>query len=332
MKALVSEAPGGPETLVLREATAPEPGAGEVLVEVRACALNFPDTLIIRDLYQVKPPRPFSPGSEVAGVVLRTGSGVDGFAPGDRVIARTTYGGLAEQLVASAEQCFPLPDAMDFATGAALLMTYGTSYHALHQRAGLKRGETLLVLGASGGVGLAAVELGRDIGARVVAAASSEEKLALARSAGAHAGFVYPTGPFDSGSARELAALFKAELGAAGADVIYDPVGGAYAEAAFRAINWGGRFLVVGFPAGIPKIALNLPLLKGASICGVFNGGLMRAQPDVQRRNCEELLRLCVAGRIRPRISERVGLADAPAAIQRLADRQATGKLVVEVA
>ncbi len=329
MKAMLSYQPGGPDTLVLSDLPDPVPGPGEVLIGVKACGVNYPDSLVIEDRYQFKPTRPFAPGGEVSGIVERLGAGVTQFRPGDRVIGSVTAGGMAEKLVVAATRCTPIPDAMPFDEAAAFILTYGTSYYALKQRAALKPDETLLVLGAAGGVGIAAVELGRAMGARVIAAASSDEKVAFARSCGAQEGLVYPPGPFDKPGAKALADLFKVACGRDGADVIYDPVGGDYSEAALRAIGFEGRFLVVGFPAGIARIPLNLALLKSCQIVGVFWGEFTRRDPDANRQNNAELLALYAAGQIRPHISARYPLARAGEAIAHLAGRQAQGKVVV---
>jgi NADPH:quinone reductase len=287
--------------------------------------------LIIEDRYQFKPPRPFAPGGEVAGVVVAVGAGVSALSPGDRVIGSTIAGGMAEKLALEANLCVPMPDAMPFDEASALVLTYGTAIYALKDRAGLKRGESLLVLGAAGGVGLAAVELGKAMGARVIAAASSEEKVAFARAHGAADGLVYPPGPFDNPGRRALADLFKQACGDGGADVIYDPVGGDYSEAALRAIAWDGRFLVIGFPAGIAKLPLNLTLLKSCQVVGVFWGGFARRQPEANAANIRELLSLYSSGAIRPVISERYPLPKAGEAIARLAARKAMGKIVVVI-
>jgi NADPH2:quinone reductase len=329
MKATLSKAPGGPDTLVLEELPDPRPAAGEVLIAVKACGVNFPDSLIIEDRYQAKPPRPFAPGGEVAGVVEAVAPGVTAFRPGDRVIGSLIWGGMAEKVAVAAARCTPMPDSMPFDEASALVLAYGTSIHALKDRARLKAGETMLVLGAAGGVGLSAVELGKAMGARVIAAASSQEKVDLARRHGADAGVVYPPGPFDKAGARALADLFKSACGETGADVIYDPVGGDYAEAALRSIAWEGRFLVVGFPAGIPKLPLNLALLKGCQVVGVFWGAFTQRDPMGNAANIAELMRLYADGRIRPLVSERYSLAKAGAAIARLTGRQAMGKIVV---
>ncbi len=329
MKAMLSKRVGGPDTLELESLPDPAPGAGEVLIAVKACGVNYPDSLIIEDRYQFKPPRPFAPGGEVAGVVEAVGTGVTAYKPGDRVIGSLIWGGMAEKVVLTAARCTPMPDNMPFDEASALVLTYGTSIHALKDRAKLKEGETLLVLGAAGGVGLSAVELGKTMGARVIATASSQEKVGLARKHGADAGAVYPPGPFDKAGTKALADLFKAACGEGGADVIYDPVGGDYAEAALRAIAWEGRYLVVGFPAGIPKLPLNLTLLKGCQVVGVFWGGFTQRDPKANAANIAELMQLYAKGAIRPLVSERFPLAKAGQAIARLAGRQAMGKIVV---
>jgi NADPH:quinone reductase len=327
MKALLSKAPGGPESLVLEDMANPAPETGEVVISVKACGVNYPDVLIIKDEYQFKPARPFSPGGEIAGVVDVVAEDVTRFKPGDRVIAVSGWGGMAEKADVPASRCVPLPDGMPFEEGAAFLMTYGTAHHALKNRAGLKAGETLLVLGAAGGVGLAAVEIGKAMGARVVAATSSEEKAALARSKGADECVVYPTGLLSD--ARSVADALKGAVAPAGADVIFDGVGGDYSACALRAIAWGGRHLVIGFPAGIPKVPLNLPLLKGASVIGVFWGAFVEREPERHAGNVRELMQLYAAGTIRPHISARYPLAEGGKAIRDLADRKATGKIVV---
>jgi NADPH2:quinone reductase len=329
MKAMLSRQAGGPDTLVLEEIADPVPGAGEVLIAVKACGVNYPDVLIVEDRYQFKPPRPFAPGGEVAGIVESVGAGVTAFKPGDRVIGSCIAGGMAEKLALQAERCIAMPAAMPFDEASALVLTYGTSIHALKDRARLQKGETLLVLGAAGGVGLSAVELGKAFGARVVAAASSEEKVAFARTHGADTGVVYPAGPFDKAGARALADLFKGACGEKGADVVYDPVGGDYSEAALRSIAWQGRFLVVGFPAGIPRLPLNLTLLKGCQVVGVFWGDFTRRNPEANAANIGELMQLYAKGAIKPVISERYPLARAGDAIARLASRGAMGKIVV---
>jgi NADPH2:quinone reductase len=329
MKAMLSRRVGGPETLTLEELPNPEPGAGEVLLAVKACGVNYPDLLIIEDRYQYKPERPFAPGGEVAGVVEAVGAGVTNFKRGDRVIGSTTAGGMAEKLVLGADRCIAMPDAMPFDEASALVLTYGTTIYALKDRGHLKRGETLLVLGAAGGVGISAVELGKAYGARVIAAVSSPEKLAFAKKHGADDGVVYPPGPFDKAGTKALADLFKSACGESGADVIYDPVGGDYSEAALRAIAWEGRFLVVGFPAGIARLPLNLTLLKSCQVVGVFWGAFTRRDPKANAANIAELMRLYAEGKIKPVVSERFPLARAGEAIKRLGERKAMGKIVV---
>jgi NADPH:quinone reductase-like Zn-dependent oxidoreductase len=329
MKALLSHKPGGPETLRVQEIDAPEATEGELLVRIRACAINFPDVLIIEDKYQRKPARPFAPGCEFAGEVIAIGKRVDGWSTGDRMIASLGFGGLAEQLVLPAERAIRLPPERTFEEGSALLMTYATSMHALIDRGRLKSGESLLVLGAAGGVGLAAIEIGKALGARVIAAVSSEQKADAAGEAGADAVIVYPRGPFDGNGQKALAAMFKDALGPRGADVILDPVGGDYTEAALRTIAWEGRFLVVGFPAGIPRLSLNLPLLKGCEVCGVFWGGFNVREPERNAAHVEQLFRWWEEGRIAPKISATYPLQRAGEAIAALRDRSAIGKLVV---
>lgn len=326
MRALLSEAPGGPETLQLREIIDPTPGPGELLVRVRACSINYPDVLIIEDKYQLKPPRPFAPGSEIAGEVDAIGEGISGCSIGDRIIAATGFGGLAEKVVITAARAVPLPPDRSFAEGSALLLTYATAIHALVDRGRLQAGQTLLVLGAAGGVGIAAVEIGKALGARVIAAVSSDEKAQAAREAGADAAVVYPTADLDP---RALSQLFKDAVGSDGADVILDPVGGDYAEAALRAIGWQGRFLVVGFPAGIPKLPLNLTLLKSCDVCGVFWGAFAARDPKRNAAHVEQLFRWWAEGKIRPRISATYSLERGGEAIAALRDRKAIGKLVV---
>ena len=329
MRALLSVAPGGPETLRIEDVQDPGPGDGELLVRVRACSINYPDALIIEDKYQLRPPRPFAPGSEVAGEVIGVGAGVEGWTAGDRLIAATGYGGLAEKVVVRAPAAFRLPAERSFEEGSALLLTYATAIHALADRGRLETGQTLLVLGAGGGVGTAAVEIGKAMGARVVAAASSEEKAAAARRAGADAAIVYPAGPFDRDGLKQLSQLFKDAVGPAGADVIVDPVGGDYSEAALRSVAWQGRFLVVGFPAGIARLPLNLTLLKSCDVCGVFWGAFAAREPGRNAAHVERLFAWWADGKIAPKISGRFTLEDAPEAIARLRDRTAVGKLVV---
>ncbi|WP_294120129.1 NADPH:quinone oxidoreductase family protein [Sphingomonas sp.] len=329
MKALLSHDPGGPETLRVTELPDPVPGPGELLVRVRAAAVNYPDVLIIEDKYQFKPPRPFAPGGEIGGEVEAVGEGVEGWKAGDRLIAVPGWGGFSEKVVIAAKTGIPLPAERSFVDGAALLLTYATSIHALYDRGRLQAGQTLLVLGAAGGVGLAAVELGKARGARVIAAVSSEEKAAAARQAGADEAIVYPRGPFDKDGQKALATLFKEAVGPGGADVIYDPVGGDYAEPALRAIAWEGRYLVVGFPAGIPKLPLNLTLLKSCDVCGVFWGAFAARDPKANAAHVAELFRLWDEGKIRPHVSATYPLERGGEAIAAMAARQVIGKLVV---
>jgi NADPH:quinone reductase-like Zn-dependent oxidoreductase len=329
VKALLSEQPGGPETLRIADLPDPQPGPGELLVRVHACAINYPDVLIIEDKYQLKPPRPFAPGGEVAGEVEALGDGVEGWSAGDRLIAVPGFGGLVEKIVLPARSAFRLPAARSFEDGAALLLTYATSIHALADRGRLQAGQTLLVLGAAGGVGLAAVELGKAMGARVVAAVSSEEKARAAREAGADDALIYPPGPFDRDGQKALADRFKGAVGPAGADVIFDPVGGDYAEPALRSIGWGGRYLVVGFPAGIPKLPLNLTLLKSCDVCGVFWGAFAMRDPAANAAHVEQLFRWWDEGKIAPKVSATYPLERAGEAITAIAERRAIGKLVV---
>jgi NADPH:quinone reductase len=328
MKALVSKATGLPETLVMEDMPAPQPGPDEVAIAVKAVGVNYPDVLIIQDMYQFKPERPFAPGGEVAGVIVAAGDKVKAVKVGDRVIGSTGWGGMAEQIVISENRVTPIPDAMPFDEASAFLMTYGTSHYALKDRAALKAGETLLVLGAAGGVGIAAVELGKAMGATVIAGASSQEKVDFALKAGADAGVVYPSGALSKDAKKQLSDdLKKACRG--GADVIYDAVGGDYAEPALRAINWEGRYLVIGFPAGIPAIPLNLTLLKSCQIVGVFWGAYTARDPVGNKANIAELFSLYGQGKIKPQISKRFPFAEGSQAIRELMDRKATGKLVV---
>jgi NADPH:quinone reductase len=329
MKALLSKTVGGPDALVIEDLPSPQPKPGHAVITVKACGVNYPDVLIIEDLYQFKPARPFAPGGEVSGVVKAVGEGVTNVKVGQRVLGNTGWGGMAEELALEASRLIPIPDSMPFDEAAAFIMTYGTSYYGLKDRGHLKPGQTLLVLGAAGGVGLAAVELGHVMGARVIAAASSQEKVDLCLKHGADAGVVYPKGPFDKESARALANSFKVACGEHGADVVYDGVGGDYAEAAIRCMAWEGRFLVIGFPAGIPRIPLNLALLKSCDIAGVFWGAAVARDPKAHQQNVKELLDLYAAGKIKPYVSEHFPLAQAPKAIAHLASRKAMGKVVV---
>lgn len=329
MKALLSHEVGGPETLRLTDIPEPMPDRGELLVRVRACAINFPDVLIIEDKYQSKPLRPFAPGGEIAGEVIAAGEGVSGWSVGDRLIAALGFGGLKEQVTVPVKRAFALPPERSFEEGAALLMTYATVIHALADRGRLRAGQTLLILGAGGGIGIAAVEIGKALGARVIASASSQEKADAAREAGADLAVVYPSGPFDRDGQKALAAFFKQAVGPDGADVILDPVGGDYTEAALRSIAWEGRFLVVGFPAGIAKLPLNLTLLKSCDVCGVFWGGFFARDPHRNAEHVQQLFRWWSEGRIAPKISATYPLERAGEAIAALRNREVVGKLVV---
>ena len=331
MRALLSRAPGGPETLELAELPDPVAGAGQVVVDVRACAINYPDVLIIEDKYQFKPQRPFAPGGEIAGVVSALGEGVSGWSVGDRVIAMMGHGGLVEKVAVDVAKLYRLPEGRSFAEGSALMLTYATTIHALLDRGHLKAGETLLVLGAAGGVGLAAVELGKAFGARVIGAVSSEEKAAAVREAGADDVLIYGRAPFDKDQSKALADQFKAAVGASGADVIYDAVGGDYAEPALRSIAWEGRYLVVGFPAGIPKLPLNLTLLKSCDVCGVFWGAFAARDPKANQAHVEHLFRLWEAGKIAPRVTQEFAFEQGGEAIAKMGNRGAIGKMVVKV-
>ena len=327
-KAMLSRAPGGPETLELSDIPMPKPGPGEVRVAVKAAGVNFPDTLMIRDLYQYRPDRPFAPGGEIAGVVDAVGPGV-AMTVGTRVLALTLYGGFASHVVIPADDAIPFPDAMPFDEAAAFIFTYGTSYYGLTDRGHLSSGQTLLVLGAAGGIGASAVELGLAMGARVIGAVSSEDKAAFVRGLGAQDVLVYPA-EMDRAGQKQFGSKIKA-LCPDGVDVVYDPVGGPYAEPALRAMAWGGRYLVVGFPAGIPEIPLNLPLLKGCDIAGVFWGAFTKKDPARFAHQVAEMFRLYRAGQIRPRVSETYPLAQAAVALNRIADRKATGKIVLTI-
>ena len=322
MKAVLCTRFGGPDDLELADLPAPEPGAGEVAVGVKAAALNFFDTLIIAGKYQMKPAFPFSPAAEFAGVVDRVGAGVTAFKAGDRVAASMGYGAARECVVIAANRLARVPDNVDFDRAAGLLITYGTTLHALKDRAKLKAGETLAVLGASGGVGLAAVELGKQMGARVIACASSEHKLALARQHGADAVINY--------AAEDLREALRRATDGKGPDVIYDPVGGPYSEPALRAVGWEGRFLVVGFAAGdIPKLPLNLVLLKNCDVRGVFWGAWSEREPEAHRANIAQLLTWCADGKLAVHIHRIFPLAQTAQALKALAGRSVMGKVIL---
>jgi NADPH2:quinone reductase len=329
MKALISDTPGGPETLELVDKPNPEPGKGQVLIEVKAAGVNYPDTLIIRDLYQFKPPRPFTPGTEVSGVVAAIGEGVTRFKAGDKVFAiLMNNGGFATHALALEHEITPLADGMSHAEAAAFMMTYATSYYALKDRADLQAGETLLILGAAGGVGSAALELGKAMGAKVIAAVSSQDKADFCRELGADETLVYPS-ELDKDAQRALSKEIKALAGGDGVNVVYDGVGGPYAEPALRAIGWEGRYLVIGFPAGIPSIPLNLTLLKSCQVVGVFWGAAVMRDPAAHAKNVGELFELFKAGKIKPRVTKSFSLEDGAAALSHLESRSATGKVVI---
>jgi NADPH2:quinone reductase len=324
MKAVLCKAYGPPESLVLEDVSAPEPSEGEVLVDVHASALNFPDVLMIAGKYQSQPPFPFSPGGELAGTVAALGAGVSGFEIGERVFASTGVGGFAEQVVVRDKALQRIPESMTFAQASGISTTYGTSYYALKQRADLQPGETLLVLGAAGGVGLAAVELGKAMGARVLAAASSTEKLAAAKAAGADELIDYSDG--------ELKDKVKALTEGKGADVIYDPVGGALFDQCMRSINWYGRILVIGFAAGdIPKVPINLILLKSCQLVGVFFGSWSARFPQEARENLQQVLDFHSTGKIQAMVGREYPLDQYAQALRCLSERQAIGKVVVNV-
>ena len=322
MKAVVCKAWGLPDSLEVLELPDLEAGPGQVVIDVKAAGVNFPDVLIIQGKYQVRPELPFTPGSEISGVIRAIGAGVAGVTVGDRVIAFTAQGGFAQQVAVPAQAVMPMPPGMDFDIAAAITLTYGTSHHAIVDRAALKPGETMLVLGAAGGVGLAAIDIGKALGARVIAAASSDAKLAVCREHGADATINYTT--------ENLREAIKAATGGNGPDVIYDPVGGNYTEAAFRAIGWRGRYLVVGFANGaIPKLPLNLMLLKGAALIGVFWGEFAKREPQANLAAMRQLLGWLAEGKIRPRISGRYALEDTARALNDMAARRITGKVVI---
>ena len=332
MKALLCKEFGPPETLFYEDVDDPIISSGKVIVDIYSASVNFPDVLIIEDKYQFKPSLPFSPGGEAAGTISEIGEGVEGFKIGDRVIVSAGWGCFVEKILVDPSSLTLIPDSMNFDTAASFLMTYGTSHHALKDRADLKKGESLLVLGAAGGVGLAAVEIGNAMGANVIAAASTEEKVQICRDHGAKEGLVYKTGSMDRDEQKSLSNQIKDLTSGLGANVIYDPVGADYAEPSLRAIAWEGRYLVVGFAAGyIPKIPLNLALLKGCQIVGVFWGAFKAQFPDLHNDNVTDLLKMYDDGHLKPHISEVYDLSNGAQAIQDLADRKAKGKVVVRV-
>ena len=322
MKAIICNSFGPPSNLTFGELPDPKPSPGEILIDIKACSVNFPDTLIIQGLYQFKPPFPFSPGADVAGVVLAVGEDVKRFKPGDEVVGMSTHGGFAEKVALPAANCFPKPPGMNMIAAASFLLAYGTSYYALKDRAQLKEGQTLLVLGASGGVGLTAVELGKLMGAKVIAAASSEEKLALCKNYGADELINYDK--------ENLKERVKALTNGKGVHAILDPVGAQYSEAALRSIGWEGNYLVVGFAAGqIPKIPLNLVLLKSCQITGVFYGAFMQKFPQENLKNVMQLVQWFNEKKLNPHIEAIFALPDAARALEQIMQRKAKGKLVV---
>ncbi|MGK0317015.1 MAG: NADPH2:quinone reductase [Saprospiraceae bacterium] len=322
MKAIQCQKHGPPSELVYTDVKLKEPSEKEVLISVKACSLNFPDTLIIQGKYQFKPDLPFTPGSDIAGIVKAVGQKVKHLKVGDEVFGFTMTGGFAEEVIVPAKTVFPKPPNMEFPTAASFLLAYGTSYHALKDRAKLQKGETLVVLGASGGVGIAAIEIGKIMGARVIAAASTSDKLAVCKDHGADEVINYNT--------EDLKSRIKELTDGKGADVIYDPVGGDYAEPALRAIAWKGRYLVVGFAAGeIPRIPLNLALLKGCQIVGVFWGAFATKDPMANMTNSMELMQYFVEGKLKPRIHATYALKDTPTALQEMMDRKVKGKSVI---
>lgn len=322
MRALLCKELGHPSKMVLEDVPSPVPGKKEVLVSIKACSVNFPDTLMVQGLYQFKPEPPFSPGSDVAGVVKAVGEGVKHVKPGDDVFGLVPYGGFAEEVLVPANSVFPKPPMMDYKVAASFMMAYGTSYHALKDRAKLKEGETLVVLGASGGVGLAAVELGKIMGAQVIAAASTDEKLDLCKQYGADDTINYTN--------EDLKKRIKELTDGKGANVVYDPVGGSHTEAALRATAWDGRLLIVGFPAGIAKIPMNLPLLKGCQIVGVFWGSFAMQFPNNNMQNTLELITMYGEGKLKPYIHKTYSLEEASQALVDMMDRKVKGKVVIE--
>jgi NADPH2:quinone reductase len=322
MKAVVCTVYGPPEQLVLQEVDPLSPGKDQVVISVKACGVNFPDTLIIQGKYQAKPSLPFTPGSDVAGIVKTVGEDVTNVHVGTRVMGFASIGGFAEEVICEARNLIPLPDEVDFTTAAAFSMAYGTSYHALKDRAQISPGEKLLVLGAAGGVGLAAIELAKIMGAHVIAAASTEEKLEICRQHGADEGINYTT--------EDLKERIKTLTNGNGVDVIYDPVGGPYTEPALRGMAWNGRYLVIGFTAGeIPRIPLNLPLLKGCSIVGVFWGNFTVRESKRNQENLQDLLSWLASGKIKPYISATYPLSGVADALNDIIHRKATGKIVI---
>ena len=328
MKAMLSHTPGGPETLIFTEISLKEPKEGEICIAVKAAGVNFPDTLIIRDLYQIKPPRPFAPGGEVAGIIESIGPNVKDFNVGDRVLAVPGHGGFVTHINVPAITTIKIPQEMPFEDAACFIFTYGTSHYALRDRAAIKAGETLLILGAAGGVGAAAIEVGKSLGAKVIAAVSSEEKAAFCKKIGADETIVYPK-IMNRDSQKDLSTKIKEIAGQNGVNVVYDAVGGNYAEPCIRSMAWNGRFLVVGFPAGIPKIPLNLILLKSCQIVGVFWGAFTMRDPKQHQKYLTELFNMYKNKEIKPQITASFPLKDAAKALASVEQRKSLGKVVL---
>ena len=332
MKALQCVELGGPDKLKINEVDSPSVIPGHVVIDVKSGSINFPDVLMIQGLYQFQPPLPFTPGGESAGIVSEIGEDVTKFKVGDKVFAMTGTGAFAEKILAHEASCMLIPDSMDYDSAAALSMTYGTSLYALKQRANIQPGETLLVLGASGGVGIAAIELGKAMGAKVIAAASTQDKVDMCTAHGADEGFIYPSGNLDRDQQKQLSNKIKELTGGKGANVVYDPVGDSYSEPCLRATAWEGRYLVIGFAAGeIPKIPLNITLLKGCQIVGVFWGAWVGMHPDENNKNFDELFKLHAEGKINPEVSQKYALENSADAFSHLANRKAKGKVIINM-
>lgn len=330
MKAYICREFGPIESHKVEEVEDPKAGPGQIIVDVKAAGIAFPDVLIVQGLYQFKPPFPFTPGGEIAGIISSIGEGVTKWKEGDRIIGTTGFAGLAEKAVYYEHQLMPLPETMDFQTGAIFPLNYGTTYHALKQRADIKDGESLLVLGAAGGIGITAIHLGKAMGANVIAAASSEKKLELCKKEGADEVILYPREELDRTAQKTFSEQIK-KVSGGGVDVVYDVVGGDYAEPALRSINWKGRYLVIGFTSNIPKIPLNLALLKGCQIVGVFWGHFTGVEPEVNAQNFKDLFELHAQGKIKPFVSEIFSIEETAKAIKLLEDRQVLGKVVVSM-
>jgi NADPH2:quinone reductase len=323
---------GGPDKLEINEVDSPSAIPGHVVIDVKSGSINFPDVLMIQGLYQFQPPLPFTPGGESAGIISEVGEDVTKFKVGDKVFAMTGTGAFAEKILAHEASCTLIPDSMDYDSAAALSMTYGTSLYALKQRANIQPGETLLVLGASGGVGIAAIELGKAMGAKVIAAASTQDKVDMCMAHGADEGFIYPSGNLDRDQQKELSNKIKELTGGVGANVVYDPVGDSYSEPCLRATAWEGRYLVIGFAAGeIPKIPLNITLLKGCQVVGVFWGAWVGMCPDENNKNFAELFKLHAEGKINPEVSQKYTLENSADAFLHLANRKAKGKVIINM-